>query len=100
MRRLEMSTEMSTQRTQGLRERAVSRLKKKRDFRIHLLIYIMVNALLVSVWAMTGSGFFWPLFIIMGWGIGIVANAWDAYGRDVPTESQIRHEMEKLDEHE
>jgi hypothetical protein len=100
MRRLEMSTEMSTQRTQGLRERAVSRLKKKRDFRIHLLIYIMVNALLVSVWAMTGSGFFWPLFIIMGWGIGIVANAWDAYGRDVPTESQILHEMEKLDKHD
>ena len=94
-----MSTEMSTQMTQGLRERAVSRLKKKRDFRIHLLIYFMVNALLVSVWAMSGSGFFWPLFIIMGWGIGIVANAWDAYGRDVPTESQIRHEMEKLDEH-
>jgi hypothetical protein len=27
-----------------------------------------------------------------------VANAWDAYGRDIPTESQIRHEMEKLDD--
>jgi hypothetical protein len=28
----------------------------------------------------------------------VVANAWDAYGRDVPTESQIRHEMDRLNE--
>ena len=90
---------MGTPDNDGLRERAVKRLKKKNDFRIHLLIYVMVNAFLVVTWAMTGSGFFWPVFFIVGWGIGIVANAWDAYGRDVPTESQIAEEMKKLSEH-
>ena len=93
-----MTTEMSTPTPEGLRERAVKRLKKKRDFRIHLLMYVMVNALLIGVWAMSGTEFFWPIFILAGWGIGVVANAWDAYGRDIPTESQIRHEMEKLDD--
>jgi len=82
----------------GLRERAVRRLKKKSDFRIHLLMYVMVNALLVVTWAMTGSGFFWPIFPIAGWGIGVVANAWDAYARDVPTETQIAEEMKRLSE--
>jgi hypothetical protein len=95
---MEMNTEMSTQTTLDLRERAVRRLRKKHDFRIHLVIYLMVNALLVAVWAMTGPGFFWPIFPLVGWGVGVVANAWDAYGRDVPTESQIRHEMEKMAE--
>jgi hypothetical protein len=93
-----MSAEMKIPESEGLRERAVRRLKKKSDFRIHLLIYVMVNAFLVVVWAMTGSGFFWPVFPMAGWGIGVVANAWDAYGRDVPTESQISHEMQKLSE--
>jgi hypothetical protein len=89
---------MRTPENDGLRARAVLRLKKKSDIRIHLLMYLMVNALLVVTWAMTGSGFFWPIFPIAGWGIGIVANAWDAYGRDVPTESQITQEMKRLTE--
>jgi hypothetical protein len=93
-----MSTETRMPESEGLRERAIKRLKKKSDFRIHLLIYVTVNAFLVVVWAMTGSGFFWPIFPIAGWGIGVVANAWDAYGADVPTESQISHEMRKLSE--
>ena len=91
-----MSTELQAPETDDLRERALKRLKKKSDFKIHLSIYLAVNAFLVIVWSMTGSPFFWPIFPIAGWGIGVMANAWDAYGRDVPTESQIRHEMEKL----
>ena len=83
--------------SEGLRDRAVKRLKKKSDFRIHLLIYVMVNIFLVVIWAMTGAGFFWTVFSIVGWGIGVVANAWDAYGGgDDPTESQISREMDKL----
>lgn len=91
-----MSTETTT--SESLRERAVRRLRKQRDFRVHLLIYVMVNTFLVVIWAMTGAGFFWPIFPLVGWGIGVVANAYDAYGRDVPTEEQINHEMAKLRE--
>jgi len=45
-----------------LRERALVHLKKKRDFFAHLLVYVMVNSLIVVVWAMTSGGFFWPIF--------------------------------------
>lgn len=82
---------------QTLRERAVRRLRKKRDFQVHLVIYAMINTLLVAVWAVTDSGFFWPVFVIVGWGVGVVANAWDAYGRDVPSEAQIAREMRRID---
>jgi hypothetical protein len=93
-----MSTEMQLPETESLRERAVKRLKKKSDFRVHLMIYLTVNTFLVMVWAVTGADFFWPVFPIAGWGIGVIANAWDAFARDVPTESQIRREMDKLSE--
>jgi hypothetical protein len=29
-------------------------------------------------------------------GIGVAANAWDAYSRDLPTETEIRREMNRL----
>ncbi|GAA2742479.1 hypothetical protein GCM10009868_12610 [Terrabacter aerolatus] len=81
---------------EDLRGRALGRLKKKADFRIHLLIYVLVNAMLVLIWAMTGAAFFWPAFVLAGWGIGLVANAVDAYVVDEPTEQQIESEMERL----
>ena len=81
----------------ALRERAVKRLKKRRDFRGHLLIYTLVNTFLVVIWALTDlHGFFWPVFIIVPWGIGVVMNAWDVYHDDELDEEHIRREMERL----
>ena len=81
---------------QELRKLAVSRLKKKRDFSTHVVIYIIVNAMLVGIWAVTGAGFFWPIFPILGWGIGVGANAWDVYGRKPITEDEVQRETERL----
>jgi hypothetical protein len=81
---------------QELRKLAVSRLKKKRDFSTHVVIYVIVNAMLVGIWAVTGAGFFWPIFPLLGWGIGVGANAWDVYGRKPITEDEIRRESDRL----
>jgi hypothetical protein len=81
---------------QELRKLAVSRLKKKRDFSTHVVIYVIVNAMLVGIWAVTGTGFFWPIFPLLGWGIGVGANAWDVYGRKPITEDEVQRETERL----
>jgi uncharacterized membrane protein len=81
---------------QELRKLAVSRLKKRRDFSTHVVIYLIVNAMLVGIWAVTGAGFFWPIFPILGWGIGVGANAWDVYGRKPITEEEVQRETERL----
>lgn len=78
-----------------LRTAALKRIKKKRDFGAHVLAYVLVNALLIGIWAMSSDGFFWPIFPIMGWGIGIAFNAWDVYRGD-PTEAEIAREMERI----
>ena len=79
-----------------LRELAVERLEKKRDFHAHLLAYVLVNAMFVGIWAVSGSSFFWPVFPIMGWGIGIAFHAWDTYRNPEPSEDQIEREMRRL----
>jgi hypothetical protein len=80
----------------ALRRRATESLKKRSEFRAHLLAYVLVNAFLVVIWAATGANFFWPVFPIAGWGIGLAFHAWDAYGNSTPTEEQVHREMERL----
>jgi hypothetical protein len=80
-----------------LRERALVSLRKKREFLSHLFLYLIVNVFLVGIWAMTGGGYFWPIWLILGWGIGVFFHGWDVYGRP-PSEERIRREMQRLDE--
>jgi hypothetical protein len=81
-----------------LRDRAVASLKKKRSFRASLIAYVAVNALLVVIWALSGAGFFWPIFPILGWGIAVGLQGWDAHGggRRGITEDEISGEIERL----
>jgi len=88
----------SDQTGDSLREQALARIKKKRDFSAHLLVYIVVNCFLVFVWAVSSGGFFWPMFPILGWGIGIVFHAWDTYRKE-PTEAEIQREIDRLSKH-
>ena len=82
-----------------LREQALKRLKKRRDFHAHLLVYVLVNGFFAVIWAVSGYGFFWPVFILAGWGIGLVMNAWDTYRGEEFSEDSIRREMERLRPH-
>jgi hypothetical protein len=91
-----MSTTPTTEKAApGLREQAIERIAKKREFAAHLAAYVLINGALVVIWAMTGSGFFWPVFPILGWGVGVFFHGWDTYTAG-PTEDRIQHEMERL----
>jgi hypothetical protein len=81
---------------QGLRDRAIARLKQKRDFGAHLFVYLVVNAFVVGIWAVTGAGFFWPVFLLFLWGIGLVLHAWEVYWRKPVSEDEIRREMQRM----
>ena len=85
-----------TREEPDLRTRALQRLRKKADFRVHLLIFCLVNGMFVIIWAMTTSSFFWPIFPIAGWGVGLVANAYEVYVKEEPTEAQVDAEVERL----
>jgi len=89
-------TELDVERQDDVRAQAIRRLKRKRDFHAHLLVYLLVNAGLVMVWAFTGQGFFWPVFPMVFWGIGVVMNGWGAYTREDFTEEAIQREVEQL----
>jgi class 3 adenylate cyclase len=45
------------------------------NVRTHLAIYVAVNVMLVGIWAASGGGYFWPVWPILGWGIGVGCHA-------------------------
>jgi 2TM domain len=87
-----------TDQDRELRERATKRLKARRDLQAHTLAFVTVNAFLVVIWYVTGAGFFWPVFPIFGWGIGLAFNAWDVYSPGI-TPDKVDAEVERLRHH-
>jgi hypothetical protein len=52
---------------------ARKRVQDKKDFFTHLLVYIVINAMLVAIWAFTTSpGYRWFIWPMLGWGIGVI----------------------------
>ena len=51
------------------------RVRLRRAFYSHLGTYLIVNAFLVLIWAFaSGAGYPWFLWVLGGWGIGILSN--------------------------
>lgn len=54
---------------------AASRLYHDVGFKIHLLVYLSVNALLVVINLMTTPDKYWFFWPLLGWGVGIAGHA-------------------------
>jgi uncharacterized ion transporter superfamily protein YfcC len=75
------------------RKHARKQLEKRRDFKSHLVVYIVVNLFLIGIWAISSRGYFWPAWVILGWGVGLVLNAWDVYFRRPISDDDIDREL-------
>jgi len=82
---------------EDLRTEALKRIKSRRSLQGAALTYLVVNALLVGIWALTGRGYFWPGWVIAGWGVGLALHAINVLRpRAVITEEEIRREVDRL----
>ena len=65
-----MTTGMSEEQ---IYEQAKKRVEEKKGFFVHLTVYIIVNIMLVLIWAFAaGGGYPWFLWSLGGWGIGLL----------------------------
>lgn len=77
------------------RVQARKRLEKRRGLESGTVAYFVINAFFVGVWWATGAGYFWPAWVLAGWGIGMVLGWWD-YLRTPITEADIEAELQRL----
>ena len=81
-----------------LRRLAIRRADMKLAFRSHLTVYGIVNGGLVAIYLMTSFGsYFWPIWPMIGWGIGLGSHAVSVYmnGENI-RDRLIEEELEKL----
>ena len=78
--------------------------KKRASFRGNLLSYVIVIPFLWAIWFFTGenrhNGFPWPVWAMLGWGIGLVfhylgAYVWTSGGDPVEREYQKLKDKQK-----
>jgi hypothetical protein len=84
-----------------LRKFAIDRLRKRREFSQHLAVFVVVNFVLGLIWLFTTpGGFYWPMFPLFIWGIGIVFHALDVFSSvfssAAPSDEQIEREIARL----
>jgi len=83
-----------------LRSFAAKRLKEKREFWQHLVTYVIVNTALIGIWAIGDQGYFWPGWVLFGWGIGILFHAWNTFFSRPISEADVDREMRRLRGHD
>ncbi len=70
--------------------------------RKHLLSYVLVMLFLVAIWAVSGGDYFWPVWPMLVWGLGL---AFDVLGLDHPPHrrksrrrrERLEHRMDRRD---
>lgn len=82
-----------------LRAEAEKRVKQRTELIRHIGAYVIINGFLVVVWALTGAGYPWFLWVMAGWGIGLLFHIVDYFsGRrgSASRERMVEKEMEKM----
>ena len=76
-------------------DRALRRVEKKRKFRGDLVAYVVINAFLIGAWAATGFGYFWPGWILAGWGVLLLLDGWNLFYRQPVTDADVENELRR-----
>lgn len=63
---------MNNQKSQ---QTGLTKAKAKVEFRIHIINYIVVNAILAIINLTLTPGYIWFKWPLLGWGIGIILHA-------------------------
>jgi hypothetical protein len=64
-----------------------SSVARRSGFGARALAYLIVNEMLWVVWALTGAGYPWPVWVTGASGLGLLVNRWAGVeiGRDMTT---------------
>ena len=74
---------------------AARRIKRRRDLLWHLVTYLVVNGLMVFIWAIGSRTGFWPVWLLVFWGIALAFHAYYALGKQEVTDADVDAELRR-----
>ena len=95
-----------------LTDEQITKMAKARvGFKVHLMVYVLVNLFLMGVWVFSGGmarmheapgwtgADYWPMWTHLGWGLGLAIHGFVVYGpgsdMQAREEQRIRDRMGK-----
>jgi hypothetical protein len=92
-----MKDDPSTFDDTELRRQALYGLRRRRGFRTHLLVYLLVSGFLTLIWAVSDrNDFYWPLWPIAFWGIFVIVNGVNSFRPQTFSEADIQKQMGRM----
>jgi 4-hydroxybenzoate polyprenyltransferase len=84
--------------TKRKRKAALKLIEKKRAFWRFVGVWLLVSAGCVVIWLFSGGGLFWPVWVFLAMGIGVVSMGFGTFGkrRAAPSEAEIQREINKM----
>jgi hypothetical protein len=70
-------------------------IQRWRDFSAHAFAYVIGNIIFVTIWKMRGKGFFWPIYPLFVWGLGLSAQHFNVVIRGQITDEDVRNALNK-----
>jgi len=74
-------------------KQARKRIKELKDFYAHLASYVVVHIFLIVLNLFVTPDFWWVLFSLGGWGIGLAIHAFDVFGTSSDWEERKMQEL-------
>lgn len=65
---------------QEVEKQARKRVKELRSFYTHLFLFLLINLFLTALSVLTSPNYFWAIWPILGWGLGLCAHALSVFG--------------------
>ena len=91
----EMSEKQHTEQRSDAYEAARKRVERKRKLRADVVAYVVINLGLIGIWALAGLGYFWPGWVLAGWGVALALDAWNALFQRPITNEDVEREMHR-----
>jgi hypothetical protein len=78
---------------------AEERLNSQAGFKKMVGGFLIVIVISIVIWALTGQGDFWPIWVMLGLGIATAFSDWSAYGPRAkgPSQAEIEEEAKKFE---
>ena len=81
---------------------AQHQVRLQKDFRVHLALFVVINAILVTLNLVQTPNKLWVHWVLIGWGAGLVLNAFKAFGHgyarnweETKINELVKHDEEK-----
>lgn len=74
---------------------AALQMQRWRDFGSQVFAYVIGSIVFIVIWAAQGKGFFWPIYPLLVWGLGVSVQHFTVVIRGQITDEEVRRKLSR-----